>query len=332
MRYRPCAAGPELAAAAATAPGLLDEKTPGALWQELEKKRCLGRCSVITRDPPTRTGCRQWYKCELLRMRQIEAYREFYINGNDFPRGKTRSSIFHNTLIRNLVRANDDGADHVAVHGIVIDRGLSRGTGTHCGHSGVNYYLDGGNETFGVNGPGETWCSLELEVAGGSRLTGGRRDRFCIDTPLGQPCLAAQVLALLVPIDSAVSFTQGDEPRQALAEWLYEQALLASSRPLADAGAWPSSASQLAGAKAERKSPRFEPDWGDGDTMDETEFDGRQALRHDLEKEMGPATAGALLGGMEQEEVREALLPALSASEEMANMQRLKEAAPEHVR
>ena len=150
-------------------------------------------------------------------------------------------------------------------------------------------------------------------------------------------------MALLVPIDSAVSFTQGDEPRQALAEWqvahppplLYEQALLASSRPLADAGAWPSSASQLADAKAESTSflfstpPGLKPDWRDGDKIDETAFDVTEALRDDLEKEMGPATAGALLGGMEQQEVREALLPAFllpvperpEINKEMADMQ-----------
>ena len=86
--------------------------------------------------------------------------------------------------------------------------------------------------------------------------------------------------------------------------------------------------------------PGLKPDWRDGDKIDETAFDVTEALRDDLEKEMGPATAGALLGGMEQQEVREALLPAFllpvperpEINEEMANMQRLKEAAPEHVR
>ena len=83
---------------------------------------------MITRDPPTRTGCRQWYKCELSSLRQIQQYSEFYFASYYYPEGTTLLPVFHNTLIRNLVRANDDGADHVAVHGIMIDRGLSGGT------------------------------------------------------------------------------------------------------------------------------------------------------------------------------------------------------------
>ena len=81
-----------------------------------------------------------------------------------------------------------------------------------------------------------------------------------------------------------------------------------------DASAWPSSASQLADAKAESTSflfstpPGLKPDWRDGDKIDETAFDVTQALRHDLEKEMGPATAGALLAGIEQQIVSQALL------------------------
>ena len=79
------------------------------------------------------------------------------------------------------------------IHGILVDGGLSGGSGSHNGHSGVNYYLDGGNETFGVNGPGETWCSLEILIAGGSRLAGGRKVRFCIDTP--STCTAVRSLS-----------------------------------------------------------------------------------------------------------------------------------------
>ena len=51
-------------------------------------------------------------------------------------------------------------------------------------------------------------------------------------------------------------------------------------------------------------SSEFEPDWGDYDMIDEIALDATPALRHDLEKEVGPTTAGALLGDMEQQDVR----------------------------
>ena len=47
------------------------------------------------------------------------------------------------------------------IHGILVDGGLSGGSGTHNGNSGVNYYLDGGNETFGVNGLGKKYSAAK---------------------------------------------------------------------------------------------------------------------------------------------------------------------------
>ena len=112
-----------------------------------------------------------------------------------------------------------------------------------------------------------------------------------------------------------------------------------------DAGAWPNSAGQLADAEAMSTSfllsasPGAEPDWTPNDVIDVAAFDGTPALSEDLEKEVGPMTADALLGDMEQQEVRNILLPDFlrpgrkrpQINDEMAKMQRLKEAEPEHI-
>ena len=53
--------------------------------------------------------------------------------------------------------------------------------------------------------------------------------------------------------------------------------------------------------------PGFHPVCLDDDAVNEDAFDGTPGLRSDLEKEVGHDTAGNLLVGMEQDQVREAL-------------------------
>ena len=177
-------------------------------------------------------------------------------------------------------------------------------------------------------------------------MRGGRPLRCCIDTPPGQPCLAAEVLALLVLIDSAPSFTEGDGPKRALTEWLATHLPPRPPRLLpapGDAGVWPSSASQPAAEAEVISACQSASLFGNGDMIDETAFDATQALSEDLDKKVGSTTEGALLGNMEQQCVCEALsedLPAFllpvrerpETNQEIAEMQRMKEAAPEHVR
>ena len=86
--------------------------------------------------------------------------------------------------------------------------------------------------------------------------------------------------------------------------------------------------------------PGFYPVCLDDDAVNEGAFDGTPGLHSDLEKEVGHDTAGALLDGIEQDQVREALLPdfllpvreRMETNQELAQMQCLKEAAREHVR
>ena len=74
--------------------------------------------------------------------------------------------------------------------------------------------------------------------------------------------------------------------------------------------------------------------------MNEAVFDGTAELHNDLEQNLGNATARSLEDGLEQQPVRVTLLPSFLLAErevpdvnpELEEMQRLKEAAPEHVR
>ena len=76
------------------------------------------------------------------------------------------------------------------------------------------------------------------------------------------------------------------------------------------------------------------------DAVNDEAFDGTLGLHSDLEKEVGHDTAGDLLDGIEQDQVREALLPdfllpvreRMETNPELVQMQCLKEAAREHVR
>ena len=107
-----------------------------------------------------------------------------------------------------------------------------------------------------------------------------------------------------------------------------------------DAGACPSYASQPAVEADVISACQGTSLFGNGGMIDETALDVTEVLSEDLKMKVGPTTAGALLGDMEQQCVCEVLLPAFlppvrertEINEEMANMQRMKEAAPEHVR
>ena len=86
--------------------------------------------------------------------------------------------------------------------------------------------------------------------------------------------------------------------------------------------------------------PGFHPVCLEDDILNDDAFDGTPGLHSDLEKEVGHDTAGDLLDGIEQDQVREALLPdfllpvreRMETNQELVQMQCLKEAAREHVR
>ena len=74
--------------------------------------------------------------------------------------------------------------------------------------------------------------------------------------------------------------------------------------------------------------------------MNDAAFQGTAELQNDLEQKLGAANARSLEQGLEQQQVRETLLPSFlqdqregpDVNSELAKMQWLKEAAQEHVR
>ena len=109
----------------------------------------------------------------------------------------------------------------------------------------------------------------------------------------------------------------------------------------------PGFASQPVEADADREDdllselPGEEPDWSNGDHVNEDAFDGTQELHNGLEQCVDTETAGAMLEGIERQQLREAVLLEFlrpvqgsegAISRELSETQALKEAAPENVR
>lgn len=76
----------------------------------------------------------------------------------------------------------------------------------------------------------------------------------------------------------------------------------------------PGFASQPVEADADREDdllselPGEEPDWSNGDHVNEDAFDGTQELHNGLEQCVDTETAGAMLEGIERQQLREAVL------------------------
>ena len=76
----------------------------------------------------------------------------------------------------------------------------------------------------------------------------------------------------------------------------------------------PGFASQPVEADADREDdllselPGEEPDWSNGDHVNEDAFDGTQEFHNGLEQRVDTETAGAMLEGIERQQLREAVL------------------------
>ena len=99
--------------------------------------------------------------------------------------------MYHNTPLSSLVSHN-----HFAPgsRGILAERGLRYGSRKHGHCRGVNFYLDGGLETFT---PGGGWISLELYVVKAKKLKKGPAHRYCCTGPLGELRTYVEVRAAL---------------------------------------------------------------------------------------------------------------------------------------
>ncbi len=115
----------------------------------------------------------------------------FQLHGVDFDGDEPVGPVYHNTQLSSLASHN-----HLAPGscGILIEGGLRYGSLSHGHCSGVNFYLDGGLETFT---PGGGWISLELYVVKAKKLKKGRAHRYCCTGPVGELCTYVEVRAVL---------------------------------------------------------------------------------------------------------------------------------------
>ena len=117
----------------------------------------------------------------------------FQLHGVDFDGDEPVGPVYHNTPLSSLVSHNPFAPGS---RGILVERGLRYGSRWHGPCRGVNFYLDGGLETFT---PGGGWISLELYVVKATKLKGrkGRAHRYCCAGPVGEPCAYVEVRAVL---------------------------------------------------------------------------------------------------------------------------------------
>ena len=106
---------------------------------------------------------------------------------------------FHNTKLESLVQSTCDLGYNISVGtGILLEGRLRYGYNTHASKSGVNVYSDGGLETFhGHTG----WVQLEVKCTNTSKLSSGRRSRYCVRGPPGETCYKVALVALWVPYE-----------------------------------------------------------------------------------------------------------------------------------
>ncbi len=87
---------------------------------------------------------------------QLRPGEGFQLHGVDFDGDEPVGPVYHNTPLSSLVSHNPFAPGS---RGILVERGLRYGSRWHGPCRGVNFYLDGGLETFA---PGGGWISLEL--------------------------------------------------------------------------------------------------------------------------------------------------------------------------
>ena len=116
----------------------------------------------------------------------------FFLNGVEWSGNVPVGPVFHNTSLQSLVHRNiwAPGSS-----GILIDKRLLGGSRKHGPHSGVNFYLDGGYETFS---PGDGRCQLELFVTRAVQLGGRREHCYCVTCEPGEVCDNVCVTSLRV--------------------------------------------------------------------------------------------------------------------------------------
>ena len=112
--------------------------------------------------------------------------------GVSYSPGEVAGPFFHNTSFESLVGTSTTAPGS---RGFFAEGGLRNGVCTHHSLKGVNFYVDGGLETFDDQGG---WCSIEVEVARATELRGGRRGRYCVTGCSGEMATEVAAVALWV--------------------------------------------------------------------------------------------------------------------------------------
>jgi len=151
-------------------------------WIRVLETHRLSEGTVVDR------GGFRWMRFPLRDMAELETNpNSFTINGCTYYGDTAVGPFYHNTPLDSLMGLNP----HAPNSRGILEEGFLRG-----GKRGVNFYVDGGYETFSL---GDSRCQLELWVNEASALRGGRRGRVAC-TP-GEQCTHAIATHLCVKYD-----------------------------------------------------------------------------------------------------------------------------------
>lgn len=193
------------------------------MWKQILETRSLTTGRLI----PSRPGSNfAWMRFELddvsVHLPEKFSDRDFCIDDRWYKKGDFAGPFYHNTKVTSLIQGHENAPGSCGIlTGKYLDsrdeprrhRGnrsavLNYGTCTHDRIHGVNFYTDGGTETFSEYPMGTTdsalaWCSLELNVSCATKLRGGRSGRYCISQVLAPGCEECQfvgIKAILFPV------------------------------------------------------------------------------------------------------------------------------------
>ena len=161
-------------------------------WEALLDKNCL-----LAGDAPCVLAGIRWqrFRCRLAFQELATNWDGWHVEGQYKGPGETVLA-WHNTHVRSLLQGHENAPGSA---GIFNDQCLRHGPSTHSGCSGVNFYADGGLETFTNH---DHWIRMELHVCKGQKLRGGRSARYCIVGPGGEPCEWVRIIAIWFQYDT----------------------------------------------------------------------------------------------------------------------------------
>jgi hypothetical protein len=179
------------------------------LWLKILQTQTL-QCAkrVFREDCPLKVA---WYRFEISAVPSHRPKklgdRSFRIGDRWYAPGEVAGPFFHNTKLENLVNPSLTAPESSGIlHGDPHPM-FNYGVCTHEGIAGVNFYVDGGLETFSAH-PMYTylnaWCSIEIFVSSATRLRGGRHGRYSVSSVNrlesgNNECYHAGISAILVP-------------------------------------------------------------------------------------------------------------------------------------